>query len=160
MIRGWFALGAWLLVLGLAGSPPRATAAELSARIRVIHAAPDAPPVGAAIWGETRVALPGEVADAIWRSELGGPLIRAGSYIRVADALADPGGHAWLLASGSAIDALVRAAAPAGATLEAATAVATHARIAEQARSAGFGRILLAETGFASVVRCIESAHP
>lgn len=45
MIRGWFALGAWLLVLGLAGSPPRATAADLPARIRVIHAAPDAPPV-------------------------------------------------------------------------------------------------------------------
>jgi uroporphyrinogen-III synthase len=81
-------------------------------------------------------------------------------------ALADPTGHAWLVASVSAVDALVRALHPgrrahrAAAALSSATAIATHPRIAAHAHDAGFGRVLLADGGFASVVRCIESADP
>lgn len=45
MIRGWLTLAVGLLVLALTGLPGRAAAAEGSARIRIVHAAPDTPPV-------------------------------------------------------------------------------------------------------------------
>ena len=81
---------------------------------------------------------------------------------RLAAALAAPDRHAWLVASGSAVDALRRAIGPRRDTdpLAVATAIATHPRIAERARAAGFGRVRVASEGFEAVVRCIESAEP
>jgi len=70
-------------------------------------------------------------------------------------ALAQPAAHVWLFSSSEAIAALA-AAAP-GATWAAVRAIATHPRIAETARDAGFGDVILARPELEAVAACLQS---
>ena len=73
-------------------------------------------------------------------------------------ALAAPGGHVWLFSSSEAI-ATLREMAP-GRDWQAARAIATHPRIAETARAAGFGEVTPASPAVDAVVACIQSLPP
>jgi uroporphyrinogen-III synthase len=70
---------------------------------------------------------------------------------------ANPAGHLWLFSSSQAIVHLV-AASP-GAAAPAAHALATHPRIAQQARDCGFGVVHEARPTLDAVVACIQSIH-
>ncbi len=76
-------------------------------------------------------------------------------------AIAVPEAHLWFFSSSEAIDHLcdapaVRAIArPWGSS----RALATHPRIAERARRAGFGEVLTSRPTLDAVVACIQSAH-
>ena len=75
-------------------------------------------------------------------------------------ALAQPASHLWFFSSAEAIDNLV-ASPPAGrADWGKAHAIATHPRIAERARQAGFARVAEARPSLAAVVACIQSMRP
>jgi uroporphyrinogen-III synthase len=75
----------------------------------------------------------------------------------------DPASHAWLFSSAQAIRHLLERAGP-GASWTAHTALATHPRIAEAARRAGFGRVVESAADVEGVAACLESAdalrHP
>lgn len=70
-------------------------------------------------------------------------------------ALQQPGRHVWLFSSGEAVDNLATLAA--SATWSASSAIATHARIAQRARQAGFGPVDEVRPAFDAVVGCIQS---
>ena len=74
-------------------------------------------------------------------------------------AVAQPAAHAWLFSSSQAIDHLLDAVPPA-VDWTRATAIATHPRIAERARRAGFGRVVAAQASLAGVVACLQSIAP
>ena len=74
-------------------------------------------------------------------------------------AVAQPAAHAWLFSSSQAIDHLLDAVPPA-ADWTRATAIASHPRIAERARRAGFGRVAEAHASLAGVVACLQSIAP
>lgn len=73
-------------------------------------------------------------------------------------ALADPGGHLWLFSSAQAIDHLQQLCPDAQAVWPRSHALATHPRIAQRARSAGFGTVLAVAPDLKAVVACIQSA--
>lgn len=76
-------------------------------------------------------------------------------------ALAAPAQHLWLLSSGEAIDHL--AALLPGAQLHRARALASHPRIAQRARAAGFGRVIEAPPTLDAVraaIASLESSSP
>lgn len=68
------------------------------------------------------------------------PVLDAGARALLAAAQAQPAGHGWLFSSSEAV-AQLRALAPA-ADWSKALALATHPRIAEAAREAGFGQVV------------------
>ena len=74
------------------------------------------------------------------------------------EALAAPATHLWLLSSAEAIGHL--AALLPGAQWQASLAVATHPRIAERARAAGFGRVVEAPPTLDAVVVAVTSLRP
>lgn len=71
------------------------------------------------------------------------------------DALARPAEHAWLFSSSEAVGHL-EALAP-GTDWRGAQALATHPRIAQRARDAGFGRVLECRPSVEAVVACLQS---
>ncbi len=75
------------------------------------------------------------------------------------DARAAPRAHVWLFSSSEAVGVLVTQAAP-GARWASARAVATHPRIADTARAAGFGQVTLARPELEAVVACLQSLPP
>lgn len=80
------------------------------------------------------------------------------------DALAAPSSHLWLFSSSEAVDHLLAAGLWESGTLRRAlheaTAIATHPRIAERARAAGFGTVRDCRPEMAAVVACIQSFGP
>lgn len=86
------------------------------------------------------------------------PLLDPGQRRQLDAALAAPARHAWLFSSSEAIDRL--AALVPHADWQAACALATHPRIAERARGAGFGRVLSCRPELDPVVACIQSIGP
>jgi len=74
---------------------------------------------------------------------------------RLEAALAHPREHLWFFSSSEAIDHLVQAC-PAAAWNDA-SAVATHPRIAQRARAAGFARVHETRPTLDAVVACIQS---
>ena len=83
------------------------------------------------------------------------PSFTAAQRSQLGAALAQPAAHVWLFSSSEAIAALV-AAAP-GTAWAAARAIATHPRIADTARDAGFGEVKLARPELEAVVACLQS---
>ena len=74
-------------------------------------------------------------------------------------ALDQPEAHLWFFSSSEAIDNL--AAAHGSSTgWRAASAIATHPRIAARARQLGFARVTEARPALAAVVACIQSMRP
>jgi uroporphyrinogen-III synthase len=74
------------------------------------------------------------------------------------EALAAPASHLWLLSSAEAIGHL--ATLLPGAQWQGALALATHPRIAERARAAGFGRVVEASPTLDAVVIAVTSLRP
>jgi uroporphyrinogen-III synthase len=87
------------------------------------------------------------------------PAFTAAERVLLGEALAAPGAHVWLFSSSEAVGVLVTQAAP-GASWAAARAIATHPRIADSARAAGFGQVSLARPELAAVVACLQSLPP
>jgi uroporphyrinogen-III synthase len=83
------------------------------------------------------------------------PLPDAAGHRLLADALARPQAHAWLLSSSEAAGHLLLLAPE--ADWASACAVATHPRIAETARQIGFGTVLLAEPSPQAVAAVLRS---
>lgn len=85
------------------------------------------------------------------------PRLDAAGQAVWAAALATPAEHLWLFSSSEAIDQLEALAARAGAApdWQAAQALATHPRIAQRARGAGFGRVIEASPMLEAVVAAI-----
>jgi len=80
-----------------------------------------------------------------------------GAVLRAA--LDQPAAHLWFFSSSEAIDNLA-AAQCSGADWHAASAIATHPRIAARARQLGFARVTEARPALADVVACIQSIRP
>ncbi|MEN9545066.1 MAG: hypothetical protein RLZZ598_1899 [Pseudomonadota bacterium] len=74
-------------------------------------------------------------------------------------ALAAPARHVWLFASAEAVEHLRTIASELGTALPVApgAAIATHPRIADRARAAGFDPVLLCAGDPASLRRCLEA---
>jgi len=72
-------------------------------------------------------------------------------------ALDQPAAHLWFFSSSEAIDNLAAAAHASSADWRAASAIATHPRIAERARQLGFARVTEERPALAAVVACIQS---
>jgi uroporphyrinogen-III synthase len=77
-------------------------------------------------------------------------------------ALDQPAAHLWFFSSSEAIDNLgnLDVARDAAAAWRAASAIATHPRIAARARQLGFARVTEARPALAAVVACIQSMRP
>lgn len=85
----------------------------------------------------------------------GAPRLDAVEAARLAAARADPGEHGWLFSSSESIDQLALLAPQ--ADWRRAHAIATHPRIAECARAAGFGAVRTSRPALDAVVACIQS---
>jgi uroporphyrinogen-III synthase len=114
-------------------------------------------------WLAGRLVEAGAQVDelAAYRRET--PMLDPAARADLRRALARPAGHLWLFSSSEAIDRLLEQSAPGvadAATWGAARALATHPRIAQRARDAGFGVVLEARPTPAAVVACIQSIRP
>ena len=87
------------------------------------------------------------------------PAFTAAERVLLGEALAAPRAHVWLFSSSEAVGVLVTQAAP-GASWASARAIATHPRITESARAAGFGQVSLARPELDAVVACLQSLPP
>ncbi|KAF1049852.1 uroporphyrinogen-III synthase [Xylophilus sp.] len=104
-------------------------------------------------WLAARIAEAGGTTDFALAYRRGAPVFDARQRQRAVAAAGD--GSIWLFSSSEAVAHLC-AALP-GAGWQAARAVATHPRIAEAARAAGFGEVQLSKPGIGDVAASIES---
>lgn len=94
-------------------------------------------------WLGERLRARGAVVEAVQSYSRVLPSLNAQQQQQMAEALAEPLRHVWLLSSSEAV-ANLAALAPPGTDWSQARAVATHERIAESATAQGFGRVVLA----------------
>ncbi|MBT9501733.1 MAG: uroporphyrinogen-III synthase [Burkholderiaceae bacterium] len=94
-------------------------------------------------WLGERLRARGAVVEAVQSYSRVLPSLNAQEQQQLAEALAAPHRHTWLLSSSEAV-ANLAALAPPGTDWSRARAVATHERIAERATAQGFGRVVLA----------------
>jgi uroporphyrinogen-III synthase len=106
-------------------------------------------------WLAERLAEAGATVDKVAAYRRCVPTLTPALRARLDAAFADPRGHVWLFSSAEAIGNL-RAVAGASWS-DGARAVATHPRIAERARQAGFASVVEVAPGLDAVVRCIQS---
>jgi len=85
----------------------------------------------------------------------GAPALDDAARSLLQQAVAQPAAHAWLFSSSESIGHLVELAPQAG--WQRARALATHPRIAERARSAGFGQVHECRPSVEAVVACLQS---
>lgn len=83
------------------------------------------------------------------------PVLDEPAQARLREALAEPGQHVWMFSSSESI-AHLEAIAPL-ADWRGAIALATHPRITERARSAGFGAVHECRPSMEAVVACLQS---
>ena len=93
------------------------------------------------------------------------PAFHAAESALLRTALDLPAAHLWFFSSSEAIDNLdnlanLDIAHGANADWRAASAIATHPRIAERVRQLGFARVTEARPALAAVVACIQSLRP
>lgn len=81
------------------------------------------------------------------------PQLDGSGQALLAQAQALPSAHCWLFSSSEAVGHLQRLAP--GASWQAARALASHPRIAQAARDAGFGRVDLVAVGVAAVLQAL-----
>lgn len=173
---------AWPAGLPAASTGPGTTAALRAAGVtRIEEPAPDSPQFDSeALWariatwpwaGSWVVVVRGEEG----RDWLGQQLHAAGAQVHfvsayrrmaptldaqgqalLAQALAQPAAHCWLFSSSEAVGHLVRLTP--GADWTASWALASHPRIAQAARDAGFGRVDLVGPGADAVLRHLGAA--
>lgn len=103
-------------------------------------------------WLAQQLAAAGATVDAVAVYERRAPVFTPLQLQRIGQAAAD--GSIWLLSSSEALASL-----PAGDWSQA-RAVATHPRIAEAARAAGWGVVVQSRPAFEDIVASIESMQP
>ena len=108
-------------------------------------------------WLAERLRQAGATVESLPAYRREAPVFAGDSALRLTQALADAA-VVWLFSSAEAIANLERAAG--AGRLARSRAVATHPRIAERARAAGFGRVVEAGPRFDDVVACIQSIGP
>jgi uroporphyrinogen-III synthase len=108
-------------------------------------------------WLADRLRESGASVDAVSAYRRIAPSFAGDARPALDRALADIGAI-WLFSSAEAIANLEQGVG--AGRFAAARAIATHPRIAERARAAGFGRVVEAPPGFEAVVACIQSMGP
>ncbi|GAP37328.1 uroporphyrinogen-III synthase [Piscinibacter sakaiensis] len=112
-------------------------------------------------WLAARLTDAGARVDFLAAYRRGPPQPDAPGWALLAAARAAPGAHAWWFSSSEAIGHLADlVAVPRGAPAPdwaGACAIATHPRIAERARAAGFGHVAACLPTREALVACIES---
>ncbi|ADV00543.1 uroporphyrinogen-III synthase [Alicycliphilus denitrificans] len=106
-------------------------------------------------WLAGQIGAAGGAVDFVAAYERRAPRLDAAGQALARTAAGD--GSLWLLSSSEAVTHL--AAALPGQDWSRARALATHPRIAQAARAAGFGTVLECRPSFAEVVASIESPH-
>jgi len=108
-------------------------------------------------WLAERLRQAGATVESLPAYRREAPVFAGDSALCLTQALADAA-VVWLFSSAEAIANLERAAG--AGRFARSRAVATHPRIAERARAAGFGRVVEAGPRFDAVVACIQSIGP
>jgi len=114
-------------------------------------------------WLARRLVDAGATVDELAAYRRDTPVLRPTDRDLLTQALAEPSEHVWLFSSSEAIERLAELAAPSTTGMTqwgSACAIATHPRIAERARAAGFGEVLEARPTPTAVVACIQSIRP
>lgn len=106
-------------------------------------------------WLATRLRERGARLEFVAAYARQAPTLGAAESALLAEAVSSPERHVWLFSSSEAVTNL--AALVPGARWSEARAVATHPRIAQTARSLGFGRVGEARPSAEAVVACIQS---
>jgi uroporphyrinogen-III synthase len=106
-------------------------------------------------WLAERLREAGARVGFVTAYERAGPVLDDAQRERLRDALAAPAVHTWMFSSSESIDHL-HALVP-DASWRAARALATHPRIAERAREAGFGAVHECRPSLDAVLACLQS---
>lgn len=112
-------------------------------------------------WLAQSLIAAGATVEFVAAYRRGAPRLDAAEQAAWSQAMAAPGKHLWLFSSSEAIEQLERLAGRhvSDAPWSAAQALATHPRIAERARAAGFARVLQTAPTLAAIVAAIEAAQ-
>lgn len=102
-------------------------------------------------WLAGRLAEAGAEVTAVTAYHRAGPRFDAAEQARLQDVLAAPARHVWLFSSAEAVGHLQ------GRALAGQRAIATHPRIAEAARAAGFQPVVLARPDPEAVTRALKT---
>jgi uroporphyrinogen-III synthase len=115
-------------------------------------------------WLAARLAERGAVVDTLAAYERETPHLDATESALLDQALTAPRRFVWLFSSSEAIDHLQKLTSrrgdPGEAIWRASRALATHPRIAQRARDAGFAAVLESRPTPSAVVACIQSIRP
>lgn len=106
-------------------------------------------------WLAQQLRAAGATVDFVVAYRRAAPRFDAAQQACWQAALAAPREHLWLLSSSEALDQLEALAPGAWGPAQ---ALATHARIAERARSAGFGRVIEAPPAWPAVLAAVGQA--
>lgn len=106
-------------------------------------------------WLADTLRAQGASVDFVTAYERGAPRLDAREAELLRAARASPQAQVWMFSSSESI-AQLETLAP-GADWHGATALATHPRIAQRAREAGFGRVLECRPSLDAVVACLQS---
>lgn len=112
-------------------------------------------------WLAERLREAGAEVHAVAAYRRGPPMPTASERAAMRQALTRPADHLWFFSSSEAVAHLtqldLQAPTPPAARWHASRALATHPRIAEAARAAGFGTVAQSRPGLPEVIACIQS---
>lgn len=132
------------------------------ASVLIVRGSIDGEPQGSGReWLAQSLLTAGATVEFVAAYRRAAPRLDAAEQAAWAQAMAAPGEHLWLFSSSEAIEQLERLASGQGPDRpwSAAQALATHPRITERARAAGFARVLQAAPKLAAIVAAIEAAQ-
>jgi uroporphyrinogen-III synthase len=109
-------------------------------------------------WLAERLRQAGAAVDLLAAYRRGAGVLDGSQRAQLLSALAEPERHLWLFSSSESVEQLLRTRLADAAQLQRSIAMATHPRIAQTAREAGFGRVIETRPGLPEVLRCIQSA--
>jgi len=108
-------------------------------------------------WLGEQLRAAGAAVQAVQAYGRGDPVWSDAQRACAQAALAAPAAHCWLLSSSEAVGALARLLP--GTDWAASQAIASHARIAQAARAAGFGRVRVVPPELAAVRDALPTMH-
>ncbi|MBA3625290.1 MAG: uroporphyrinogen-III synthase, partial [Methylibium sp.] len=134
----------------------------LGASVLIVRGSVEGEPQGTGReWLSQTLTAAGATVEFVAAYRRAAPCLTAAEQVAWTQAVEAPAAHLWLFSSSEAIDQLEWLAAESALHLPwaAAQALATHPRIAERARAAGFARVLEAPPTQAAIVAAIEAAQ-